>query len=79
MFQPKPLLKIRTASTIFWIYLGMYRDYSLKNIFKQMLKVSAFYIEKQKRFILKKNTFQAVVSKYAKIDPKDGACCPNFQ
>ena len=30
-------------------------------------------------FIPKKYIFQAVVSKYAKIDPKDGTCCPNFQ
>ena len=44
-----------------------------------MLKVSAFYLEKQKSFIPKKNTFYAVVAKYAKIDPTDGACCPNFQ
>ena len=29
--------------------------------------------------IPKKNMFCAVVSKYAKIVPKDGACCPNFQ
>ena len=34
-------------------------------------------LQKQKSFILKKN--QAVVSKYAKIGPKDGTCCPNFQ
>ena len=44
-----------------------------------MLKVSAFYLEKQKSFIPKNNIFQAVVSKYAKIDSKDGAYCPNFQ
>ena len=44
-----------------------------------MLKVSAFYLEKQKSFIPKKNIISAVVSKYAKIDPKDDACCPNFQ
>ena len=44
-----------------------------------MLKVSAFHLEKQKSFIPKKNNFLAVGSKYAKIDPKDGACCPNFQ
>jgi hypothetical protein len=44
-----------------------------------MLKVSAFYLEKQKSFISKKNIFLAVVSKYAKRDPKDGVCCPNFQ
>ena len=30
---PKPSLKIRTASAIFWIYLGIFRDYNLKNIF----------------------------------------------
>ena len=29
----KPSLKIRTASAIFWIYLGIFRDYALKNIF----------------------------------------------
>ena len=46
---------------------------------KQMLKVSVFYLEKQKSFIPKINIFLDVVSKYAKIDPKDGACCPNFQ
>ena len=51
----------------------------MKFIFKQMLKVSASYREKQKRFIPKKNIFYAVVSKYAKVDPKVGACCPNFQ
>jgi hypothetical protein len=44
-----------------------------------MLKVSAFYLEKQKKIIPKKNIFLAVVSKYAKRDPKDGISCPNFQ
>ena len=44
-----------------------------------MLKVSAFYLEKQKSFIPKENIFLAVVSKYAKRDPKDGVFCPNFQ
>ena len=29
----KPSLKIRTASIIFWIYLCIFRGYSLKNIF----------------------------------------------
>ena len=29
---PKPSRKIRAASTIFWIYLGIFRDYNLKNI-----------------------------------------------
>ena len=32
-YAPKPSLKIRTASAIFWIYLGIFRDYGLKNIF----------------------------------------------
>ena len=31
--SPKPSLKIRTASAFFWIYLGIFRDYGLKNIF----------------------------------------------
>ena len=39
-----------------------------------MLKVSAFYLEKQKSFITKKK----FLSRTTKIDPKDGACCPNF-
>ena len=30
--KPKPSLKIRTASAIFWIYLGIFRDYGLENI-----------------------------------------------
>jgi hypothetical protein len=34
-----------------------------------MLKVSAFYLEKQKSFIPKKKNF---LSRTAKIDPKDG-------
>jgi hypothetical protein len=44
-----------------------------------MLKVSAFYLEKQKSVISKENIFLAVVSKHAKIIPKDGASRPNFQ
>ena len=51
----------------------------MKFFFKQMLKVSASSLEKQKSFIPKKNISKAGVSKYAKVDPKDGACCPNFQ
>ena len=31
--NPNHSLKIRTASAIFWIYLGIFRDYSLNNIF----------------------------------------------
>ena len=50
-----------------------------KFIFKQMLKVSVFYLQKQKSFIPKKNIFLAVFSKHAKIIPKDGASHPNFQ
>ena len=42
---------------------------------KQVLKVSAFYLEKQKSFIPKKNFF----GRTAKVDPKDGVSCPNFQ
>ena len=30
--QPKPSLKTGTAGAIFWIYLGIFRDYGLKNI-----------------------------------------------
>jgi hypothetical protein len=41
-----------------------------------MLKVSAFYLEKQKSFIPKKKYF---LSRTAKIDPKDGVSRPNFQ
>jgi hypothetical protein len=41
-----------------------------------MLKVSSFYLEKQKSFI---PILLAVVAKHAKIIPKDGASRPNFQ
>jgi hypothetical protein len=41
-----------------------------------MLKVSAFYLEKQKRFIPNKIYF---LSRTAKLDPKDGVSRPNFQ
>ena len=50
-----------------------------KFYFKQMLKISAVYLEKQKSFIPKKNVCPAIVSKYAKIDSKDCTSCPNFQ
>jgi hypothetical protein len=40
------------------------------------MKVSAFYLEKQKSFIPKKIYF---LSRTAKIDPKDGVSRPNFQ
>ena len=43
-----------------------------KFFFKQILKVSAFYLEKQK------NIFLAVFSKHAKVIPKDGASRLNF-
>ena len=39
----------------------------MKFNFKQMLEVSAFYLEKQKSFIPKKKN----LSRTAKIDPKD--------
>ena len=48
-------------------------------LFQQMLKVPAFYLEKQKSFIPKKIIFLAVFLKHAKIIPKDGASRPNFQ
>ena len=40
--SPKPLLKIRTGNAICW-----------NSFFKQMLKVSAFYLEKEKSFTLR--------------------------
>ena len=43
-----------------------------------MLKVSAFYLEKQKSFIPKINIFLAAFSKHANIIPKDGASRLNF-
>ena len=43
--------------------------------FKQILKVSAFYIEKQKSFIPKKKHFS---SRTAKVDQIDGVSRPNF-
>ena len=44
--------------------------------FKLNLKVSAFYLEKQKSFIPKKKYF---LSRTAKVDLKDGFSRPNFQ
>ena len=43
--KPKPSLKIRTASAIFWIYLGIFRDYGLKNIFFRNKTFLFFKIE----------------------------------
>ena len=42
--------------------------------FKQILKVSAFYLEKRKSFIPKK----CFLSRTAKVDPKDGVSRLNF-
>ena len=35
-------------------------------------------MKNKKSFIPKKKIFKVFVSKYAKRDPKDGVCCPNF-
>ena len=43
-----------------------------------MLKVSGFYLEKQKSFIPKKALIQAVVSRQAKRVPTDGALPSQF-
>ena len=40
-----------------------------------MLTISAFYLEKQKKFIPKKKYF---LGRTAKIHPKDGVCSLNF-
>ena len=40
-----PSLKIRTASAIFWNYLGMFRDYGLKIIFYRNKTFLFFKIE----------------------------------
>ena len=67
--EPKPLLKIGTANAICRNYLGLGLDTTAQIIFfknktflgftkfffKHMLKVSAFYLEKQKSFIPKEN------------------------
>ena len=52
-----------------------------KFIFEQMLKISAFYLEKQKVLFFKKKHFLAVgvVSKHGKNIPKDGASCPDLR
>ena len=68
-------MKITISESAEWVEI--LSDF-IKFYFKQMLKTSAFYLEKQKKLFLK-NIFYAVVSKHAKIDPKDGAGCPNFQ
>ena len=43
--QSKPSLKIRTANAICWIYLGIFRDYGLKNIFFRNKTFLFFKIE----------------------------------
>ena len=43
--RAKPSLKIRTASAIFWDYLGMFRDYGQKNIFFRNKTFLFFKIE----------------------------------
>ena len=41
--EPKPSMKIRTASAIFWIYLDIFRDKGLKNIFLFRNKTFLFF------------------------------------
>ena len=45
VFLPKTFGKIETASTIFWDYLGMFREYSQKNIFFRNKTLLFFKIE----------------------------------
>ena len=47
----------------------------MKFNFKLNLKVSAFYLEKQKKVLFLKNIFLSCI---AKIDPKDGISRLNF-
>ena len=51
-------------------------EVSRNSIPNKVLKVSAFYLEKQKSFIPKKKN---LFGRTAKVDPKDGVSCPNFQ
>ena len=51
---------------------------STKFYFKQMLKVSAFYLQKKKKSFIPKKKILAVVSKYAKKDPKAGVLLSQF-
>ena len=44
-YIPKPSLKIRTARAIFWNYLGIFRDYGLKNILFRNKTFSFFKVE----------------------------------
>ena len=43
--RPKPSLKIRTANSIFWISLGIFRDYGLKICFAGINLFCFFKIE----------------------------------
>ena len=45
---PKPSLKIRTASAIFWIYLGIFRDYHFNNVFFGNILFFVFHDRKLK-------------------------------
>ena len=43
-WKPKPSLKIKMANAIFWICLGIFKEYGMKNIFlgKKLLNFCAF-------------------------------------
>ena len=45
----KPSMRVRTAGAIFWIYLGIFRDYGLRNIFFRNKTFLFFKIEKWNR------------------------------
>ena len=67
-FLPKPSLKVRRASAIFWDYLGMYKDYGQKiceiswiSILNRCWKFQLSILKNKKSFI-PKNIFLAVVN-----------------
>ena len=54
-------------------------EVSQNSILSRCWKFQLSILKNKTSFIPKKDIFQVVFSNYAKIVPKDGACCPNFQ
>ena len=71
--QPKKRMKI----TIFWMSWNFVRFHEI--LFQRNAESFSFILKNKKVLFLKRYFLSRKVSKYAKIDPKDGAYCPNFQ
>ena len=61
--RAKPSLKIRTASAIFFIYLGIFRDNGLKNIFRN----KTFFVFQDRKLKLLASVFSWNLTKFQLI------------